>query len=72
VVSLAHAMVPGVLAGVGSPDQSGPLPSGEDDDPARTHGAVVAQLGLDPEGHDELLAAAQERYLELAHRYDVR
>jgi HD-like signal output (HDOD) protein len=73
VVSLAHAMVPEVLAGVGSLGDTGTSPAcAEDSDPTSTHVEVMAQLGLAPEGHAELLAAAQERYLELADRYDVR
>lgn len=71
-VSLAHAMVNDVLAGVGSLDESGlPIVCAVMGDPAVTHVEVMAELGLDPERYDELLSTTQARYAELAARYDV-
>lgn len=71
-VSLAHAMVNDVLAGVGSLDEDGlPIVCAIVGDPAVTHVEVMAELGLDPERYDELLSTTQARYAELAARYDV-
>jgi HD-like signal output (HDOD) protein len=71
-VSLAHAMVNDVLAGVGSLDESGlPIVCAVFGDPAVTHVEVMIELGLDPERYDELLSTTQARYAELAARYDV-
>jgi HD-like signal output (HDOD) protein len=71
-VSLAHAMVTDVLAGVGDADTDGlPIMCAVFGDPAETHAGVMTALGLDPAGYDELLAIARSRYAELAARYDV-
>jgi HD-like signal output (HDOD) protein len=71
-VSLAHAMVNDVLAGVGSLDEAGlPIVCAVFGDPAVTHVEVMAELGLDPERYDELLTTTQARYAELAARYAV-
>jgi HD-like signal output (HDOD) protein len=72
VVSLAHAMVPEILAGVGSLGEDGlPMSCGTGGAPAETHLEVMAGLGLDPLEYDDLLAASQKRYVDLAGRYEV-
>ena len=65
VVSLAHAMVPGILSGVGGEDES------EDDhgSPAVTHRELMTAIGLDPAAYDDLLHATQQRYVAVADRY---
>jgi putative nucleotidyltransferase with HDIG domain len=64
-VSLAHAMVPDVLAEVsGVPREEG-VPVFE------SHFRVMEALGIDPRGYPALLATAQKRYTELADRYRV-
>jgi HD-like signal output (HDOD) protein len=71
-VSLAHAMVNDVLDGVDVPEYDGqPVVCAVPADPAVTHVEVMAELGLDPERYDELLATTHARYAELAARYDV-
>jgi HD-like signal output (HDOD) protein len=65
-VSLAHAMVPDVLAGVaGQPREDDSVPVYE------SHFAVMGALGIDPREYVPLLRAAQARYCELADRYRV-
>ncbi|MDX6326812.1 MAG: hypothetical protein QOK15_3166 [Nocardioidaceae bacterium] len=68
VVSLAHAMVPEVLAGIDAPEDDGgaspPFRS-----PAQTHCDVLEDLGFVPWRYHELVTAAQERYRALAERY---
>ena len=69
-VSLAHAMVPEILAPTADGDQGPSLPTATAG-PAVTHHEVIAGLGLEPAGYPALLAAARERYADLAGRYDI-
>jgi HD-like signal output (HDOD) protein len=66
VVSLAHAMVPDVLAGV---EENRKAVAGMIFSPAQTHCDILEDLGFVPWKYHELLAAAQERYMALAERY---
>ena len=71
-VSLAHAMVPGILSGTGYEQLPAPVAcTVTGGNPVETHAEVLAGLGIPPEGYDELLASARTRYVELAGRYDV-
>jgi HD-like signal output (HDOD) protein len=61
-VSLAHAMVPAVLA---DPDAA------PDADPVTSHAALFDLLGLEVDAYPDLLAAARQRYAELSARYEL-
>ena len=67
-VSLAHAMVPEILAGS---VEGQPVACAVDGNPVETHAEVLAGLAIPAEGYPELLEAARARYVELADRYDV-
>lgn len=69
-VSLAHAMVPAVLA----PDaEEGAAGAGDDAaaDPGVTHHEVLRSLGIEPARYAEVLLSSRHRYREMAARYDV-
>ena len=67
-VSLAHAMVPEVLAAHDpSPADAGAATV----PPTETHGPLFGVLGLDPTGYAALLEAAQEKYGQLSERYSL-
>ncbi len=70
-VSLAHAMVPEVLAEVGVGDDGLPMACTLVDDPAQTHAQVMVELGLPASSYADLLAGAKLRYTDLADRYQV-
>jgi hypothetical protein len=71
-VSLAHAMVPEVLAtGEEAEADPGPMACSVVENPAETHAPVMTELGIPSESYDELLAAARQRFEELADRYEV-
>ena len=66
-VSLAHAMVPEILAGhevaaVPAPVACSPV----EGDPLQTHVDVLAGLGIPVESYGDLLEASRTRYAELA------
>lgn len=69
VVSLAHAMVPGVLSAVAGSGEQSSRPCGQAGTPVETHSAVLSVLGLAPEKYGDLLEGAQKRYLAVADRY---
>jgi HD-like signal output (HDOD) protein len=74
-VSLAHAMVPAVLADP-RPDQEQDLDEdldtgAEDGDPVTSHAALFGVLGIQAEDYRDLLLAARERYADLSARYDL-
>lgn len=70
-VSLAHAMVNDILGDVREPDASGPIACEVIENPAESHVAVMASLGIAPESYLDLLEATRLRYADLADRYDV-
>jgi HD-like signal output (HDOD) protein len=70
-VSLAHAMVPDVLAGHDVPLGPAGVPCTADADPVQTHAEVLAGLAIPAESYGELVAASRTRYAELADRYEV-
>lgn len=71
-VSLAHAMVPEVLAGVDDVGEDGlPVACTVADDPSQTHAEVMLGLGIPVETYPDLLDSARSRYADLAERYDV-
>jgi HD-like signal output (HDOD) protein len=70
-VSLAHAMVPDILAGHEAPAVPTPVACAVDSDPVATHVEVLAGLGIPLESYAELLEASRTRYAELADRYEV-
>jgi HD-like signal output (HDOD) protein len=74
-VSLAHAMVPEVLAtdeGDADPADAGlPVACAVLDNPAETHLQVLTELGIPAESYNRLLNAARQRFTDLADRYEV-
>ena len=68
-VSLAHAMVPDVLAGTDFDNDPPPVACVLAGDPVVTHAEVLESLGI--ESYDVLLEASRTRYAELADRYEV-
>ncbi len=70
-VSLAHAMVPEVLAQDGVDPAGLPIACSVVDNPAETHVQVMTELGIPADSYDDLLAAARQRFVDLADRYDV-
>ena len=72
-VSLAHAMVPDVLAGTDYDELPEPVPCtvAATGNPTETHAEVLAGLAIPLDSYDELLEAARVRYTELADRYEV-
>ena len=71
-VSLAHAMVPHVLAGTDYDELPTPVAcTVTGGNPVETHAEVLAGLGIAPEAYPELLEHARARYVELAHRYEA-
>jgi putative nucleotidyltransferase with HDIG domain len=71
VVSLAHAMVPGILSGARLDENGLPVPCTPVANPAETHVAVMEALGIAPEYYPRLLEEAVQRFFGLAERYDV-
>jgi len=70
-VSLAHAMVDDILAGI-ELDDDPPLVACEvAGDPVETHAEVLDGLGIPVESYEALLQAARARYAELADRYEI-
>jgi HD-like signal output (HDOD) protein len=71
-VALAHAMVPDVIATSDEVDADGVAvacaPIGNT---AEEYTDVLADLGIAPQGYDELLEASRRRYADLADRYNV-
>jgi HD-like signal output (HDOD) protein len=70
-VSLAHAMVPEVLAQDGVDAAGLPIACSVVDNPAETHVEVMGELGIPADSYDDLLAAARQRFVDLSDRYDV-
>ena len=70
-VSLAHAMVPGILAGTDYEDGPPPVACAATGNPVDTHADVLGGLGIQLDAYDNLLQAARVRYAELADRYAV-
>jgi HD-like signal output (HDOD) protein len=71
-VSLAHAMVPHVLAGTDYDELPTPVAcTATGSDPVETHAPVLSGLGIAPEAYPALLETARARYTELAGRYDA-
>ncbi len=70
-VSLAHAMVPDVLAGTDFDNGPPPVACVAMGNPVETHADVLVGLGIPVESYDDLREAAHARYVELADRYDV-
>lgn len=68
-VSLAHAMIPDILAGTDYEDGPTPVACTLDGDPVETHAGVMLGLGIQVDSYDDLLAATRTRYAELAGRY---
>jgi HD-like signal output (HDOD) protein len=71
VVSLAHAMVPAVLASARIDENGVPVPCGPMTDPAQTHAVVMESLGIPVGSYPRLLEEAIQRFVGLAERYDV-
>ena len=68
VVSVAHAMVPGILAGIAG-DEPTAAPCAHAGNPAESHAELLRGLGLAPEKYDDFLEATLKRYLAVADRY---
>ena len=71
VVSLAHAMVPEIMAAAALDENGVPLPCTPTTNPSETHVEVMDALGIPPESYPRLLEEAIQRFLGLAERYDV-
>lgn len=72
-VSLAHAMVPGIVGGVDDDEQiPAASPSTEwTGPPPESHLDVFVLLGIDPLRYPEILAGTRRKYAELASRFNV-
>lgn len=70
-VSLAHAMVPEILADELGEAARAPLACELVTDQAQLYAEVMAALGLPTSAYDDLLAGSKLRYADLADRYSV-
>lgn len=69
-VSLAHAMVPDVLAAKDAPEDVPDAPPATLS-PVHSHAPLFAVLGIPVGDYDALLETAQQKYVDLSERYSV-